>query len=257
MTDAAGAPARPPLGLALGSLLEADALVLLQSRISLGLGALLPIALLVVTNLGRAPGRLGGAKLVIGLALTVGLLTSSLFGYTQTLARDREAGVLQRLRVAPVPSWTIMTSRLGVQLVTALVTSAVVVVAGVRLHGLALSAGQYALMIAVAGLGAAMFLAIGQALVGLVQSSTAINALSRLLMIVLLLLGLLGGTGILGDTTKTVADWSPVGALMNLFTGVLNQSASDGQATRSLLACVGYMVVFGFIGVRWFRWGSR
>jgi hypothetical protein len=40
-------------------------------------------------------------------------------------------------------------------------------------------------------------------------------------MILLILLGLLGGTGRLGDTKNTIADWSPVGALMTLFSEVL------------------------------------
>jgi len=74
---------------------------------------------------------------------------------------------------------------------------------------------------------------------------------------VLILLGLLGGTGILGDTMKTIADWSPVGALMTLFSDVLNKSPWNVQDTYSLLACLGYILAFAFIGVRWFRWNTR
>jgi ABC-2 type transport system permease protein len=257
VTDTGVAAARPPLGLTMNSLLQADSIVLLNSKISVGLSTLLPIVILVVTTFGKAPGRLGGSSLIIGLALTLGLITSTLFGYAQTLAHDREVGVLQRLRVTPAPNWMIMTSRLIVQVVTNLIASVVVVIVGAIVHGLTLNVAQYALVIAFAVLGAVMFLAIGQALVGLVQSATAINAISRLLMIVLLLLGLLGGTGILGDTMKTIANWSPVGALMTLFSDVLNQSPWKSQDTYSLLACLGYSFVFAFIGIRWFRWNAR
>lgn len=257
MTDAGVHTGRPPLGLAMSSLLRADSVVLLNSRTSVVLSTLLPIVILVATTLGKAQTRLGGSSLIIGLALTLGLLTSSLFGYTLALAHDREVGVLQRLRVTPAPTWMIMTSRLVVQAAINLIASVVVVIVGAIVHGLTLNAGQYLLVIAVAVLGAAVFLAIGQAVVGLVQSTGAINAISRLLMIVLLLLGLLGGTGILGDTTKAIADWSPVGALMALFSDVLNQSAWSGQDTYSLLACIGYIIVFASIGIRWFRWDSR
>src|ERR1700674_3442100 len=107
----------------MSSLLRADAIVLLNSRISVGLSTLLPIVLIVVTTFGKAQARLGGSSLVLGLALTVGLITSTLFGYAQTLAHDREVGVLQRLRVTPAPSWMIMTSRLVVQVVTNLIAS--------------------------------------------------------------------------------------------------------------------------------------
>ena len=241
----------------MGSLLRADSIVMLNSKTSLVLSALLPIVILVATTFGKAQSRLGGSTLIIGLALTLGLLTSCLLGFTLALAHDRDIGVLQRLRVTPAPNWMIMTSRLIVQVVTNLIASVIVVIVGAIVHGLTLNVGQYLLVIAVAVLGAAVFLAIGQALVGLIRSTNAISAIGRLLMIVLLLLGVLGGTGILGDTMKTISDWSPVGALMTLFSDVLNQSAWSGQDTGSLLACVAYVAVFAFIGIRWFRWESR
>ncbi len=248
---------RPPLGLAMRSLLRADFLVLLRSRVSVILSILLPVVILVVTTFGKTQTRFGGAALIVALALTLGLATSCLLGYTLTLAHDREIGVLQRLRVTPAPTWTIMTSRLLVQVATNLIASLMVVILGAILHGLTLNVGQYALLLAIAVLGAAVFLSIGQALVGLVQSTSAINAIGRLLFIVLLLLGLLGGTGILGDTMKSIAAWSPVGALMTLFSDVLNQAAWSDQDAYSLIACFGYIIVFAFIGIRWFRWETR
>lgn len=257
MTNTGIDTARPPLGLAMGSLLRADTIVLLNSKTSIGISMLLPVAILVVTTFGKAQARLGGSSLIIGLALTLGLITSSLFGYTLTLAGDREAGVLQRLRVTPAPTWMIMTSRLLVQVIANLIASTVVVIVGAVVHGLTLNAGQYVLVLVVAVLGAAVFLAIGQTVVGLVKSTSAVNAISRLLMGLLIVLGLTGGTGLLGDTMKTIADWSPVGALMTLFSDVLNQSPWNVQDTYSLLACAGYIIVFAFIGVRWFRWDAR
>lgn len=257
MTSTRVDTARPPLGLAMGSLLRADSIVMLNSKTSLVLSALLPIVILVATTFGKGQSRLGGSTLIVGLALTLGLLTSCLLGFTLALAHDRDIGVLQRLRVTPAPNWMIIASRLIVQVVTNMIASVVVVIVGAIVHGLTLSVGQYLLVIALAILGAAVFLAIGQALVGLIRSTNAISAIGRLLMIALLLLGVLGGTGILGDTIKTISDWSPVGALMTLFSDVLNQSAWSGQDTGSLLACVAYVVVFAFVGIRWFRWESR
>ncbi|WP_284751836.1 ABC transporter permease [Arthrobacter sp. efr-133-R2A-120] len=257
MTNARVDTARPPMGLGMRSLLRADTIVMLNSKTSLVLSALLPIVILVATTFGKGQSRLGGSALIVGLALTLGLLTSCLLGFTLALAHDRDIGVLQRLRVTPAPNWMIMTSRLIVQVATNLIASVIVVIVGAIVHGLTLNVGQYLLVIAVAILGAAVFLAIGQALVGLIRSTNAISAIGRLLMIALLLLGVLGGTGILGDTIKEISDWSPVGALMTLFSDVLNQSAWSGQDTGSLLACVAYVAVFAFIGIRWFRWESR
>lgn len=249
--------ARPPLGLVVRSLLRADATVLLRSRASAVLSILLPVVILVATSLGKAQSRLGGAAVLVGLALTLGLLTSCMLGYSLTLARDREVGVLQRLRVSPAPTWTIMTSRLVVQVVSSLVASLIVVIVGVVLHGLALDVGQYLLVLVIAALGAAMFLAIAQAIVALVPSPTAINAIGRILFIILVLLGILGLTGVLGDTLQSIAGWSPVGALITLFADVLDATAWSAQDWYSLLACAGYVIVFTFIGIRWFRWESR
>jgi ABC-2 type transport system permease protein len=239
------------------SLLRADTIVLLRNRVSATLSILLPIVIVVATSFGKAQTRLGGAEPVIALALTIGLITSCILGYSLSLAHDREVGVLQRLRVTPAATWMIMTSRLCVQVVTNLIASIIVVIVGVILHGLTPTVGQYALVLVIVIVGAAMFLAIGQALVALVPSTSAINAIGRILFVVLLLLGIFGGTGILGDVMKSIAGWSPVGALMALFSDALNQSAWSAQDTYSLLACAGYIIVFAFIGIRWFRWDSR
>lgn len=150
-----------------------------------------------------------------------------------------------------------MASRLIVQIASNLVASVIVVIVGTILRGLSLSIGQCALVIAIAVLGAAMFLSIGQALVALVKSTAAINAIGRVLFIILMLLGLLGGTGILGDTLKVIAQRSPIGALMTLFSDALNKAAWSDQDGSSLLACAAYIVVFSFVGIRWFRWESR
>ena len=260
MTDAPApttAAFRPPVGLALGSLLRADLLVLLRSRVSAILSILLPIIIIVFTTFGKAQTRLGGSAEIIGLALSIGLITSCLLGYSLTLARDREVGVLQRLRVSPAPTWTIMTSRLTIQVAANLVGSLAVIIVGAILHHLSLSPLQYVLLLATAVLGAAVFLALGQALVALVRTTGAINAIGRILFIILLLTGLLGGSGVLGDTMQSIADWTPVGALMILFSDVVSAAAWSGQDTNALLACVGYVVVFTFIGIRWFRWESH
>lgn len=244
---------RPPASVIVRSLMRADTIVFLRNRVSAFLSVVLPLVIVVVTSFKKTQSRLGDPTLVIGLALTIGLITSCVLGYSLALAHDRELGVLQRLRVTPASTWMIMTSRLCVQTAANIIASLIVVIVGVILHGLSPDVGQYVLVLLIVVLGAAMFLAIGQALVGLVVSAAAVSAIGRVVFIVLLLLGIFGGTGILGDAMKTVADWSPVGALMTVFSDVLNGAAWALQDTYSILACAGYVVVFALIGIRWFR----
>lgn len=249
MTEAA-LSARPSLGLTLRSLLTADLAVLLRSRQTFIFNLAVPIVILLITN----RGRLGDPAFLIGMAISYGLISSALMGYSLTVARDREAGVFQRLRVTPAPTWAIMTSRLAVQLLAAIVLTLVVEVVGSIIHRVAYSAGVYLLMLAVSLLGAAVFLSIGQALVGLVTSVPAVGAITRVLYILLVLTGILGPTGILGDDFRTFSDWTPVGALITLYTAAGDLGAWSWSDTGALLACAGYIVVFAFVGIRWFRW---
>ena len=103
----------------------------------------------------------------------------------------------------------------------------------------------------------AMFLGIGQALVGVVKSADTVQAVARVLFAVFILLGTLGQSGALGSFWGSVARWSPVGVVMTLFAGVLNLSAWHSHDTLSLVACAGYIVVFATIGIRWFQWDAR
>jgi ABC-2 type transport system permease protein len=252
---------RPAIGLIYGSLLRADFTVLLRSGRTLLLNIAVPIFILVITDLHlgtKGSGvTYGSTGFTIGLALTYGLMSSSLMGYSITIAHDRDAGVFQRLRVTPAPTWAIMTSRLLVQIMVDLIMTVVVVIIGSIIHSTIFTVGEYLLLVCVSILGGAMFLAIAQALVGLVRSAAVVNAVGRVLYIVFLLLGLLGSTGVLGTTVHDISNWSPVGAIINLYIGALDIAHWSGTDTNGLIATVGYIVVGALIGIRWFRWESR
>ena len=251
------ATAEPPLRLVLSSLLRADFLVFLKHRRTLIISLVLPVFVLISTSGNKATDKFGGAEFVIGLAIAYGLLSTSLIGYALTVARDREKGVFQRLRVTPVPTWTIMTSRLAMQAVANLIIAVAVVIVGSLIHHISPSAGQYALVLLVSIVAGAVFLSIAQALVGLVGSADSVQAIARVLFAVLILLGLLGQSGGLGAFWSSVARWTPVGVVMTLFAGVLNLHAWYSRDTLALLACLGYIVVFAGIGIRWFQWDAR
>jgi len=247
----------PPLKLVFKSLLRADFEVFLQRRRALVVGLLLPIFLLVTTRGDKAAHQFDGAVFIIGLAISYALLATSVLGYALTVSRDRERGVFQRLRVTPAATWTIMASRLTVQVLVNLIISLVVVIVGTRIHHISPSIGQYGLVLAVSILGGAVFLSIGQALAGLVKSAETMQALARVLFAVLILLGILGQTGALGTFWSDIARWSPVGVVMTLFAGVLQLSDWHSRETFSILACFVYVAVCTGLGIRWFQWDTR
>jgi ABC-2 type transport system permease protein len=249
--------AAPSLRLVLTSLLRADFLVFLKHRRALIISMVLPVFILVTTSGQKATQKFGGGEFVIGLAIAYGLLSTALIGYALTVARDREKGVFQRLRVTPAPTWTIMTSRLAMQMVANLIIAIGVVIIGSAIHHISPSAGQYVLVLLVSILAGAVFLSLAQALVGLVKSADTVQAVARVLFAVLILLGILGQSGALGSFWSSVARWTPVGAVMTLYAGVLDLHAWYSRDTLSLLACLGYIVVFAGIGIRWFQWEAR
>src|ERR1700749_4259999 len=60
--------------------------------------------------------EIGGAG-VLSICIAIGFPAIGLMSYSQTIARDRERGVFQRLRAAPIPTSAIIISRITVQVV--------------------------------------------------------------------------------------------------------------------------------------------
>jgi len=238
-------------------LLRADATAQLRTPFSLVLTFALPLILLVATGLGKNSAALGGPEFRISLALTVGLVSIGTVGYSLAIARDRDTGVFQRLRVTPAPTWTIMVSRWIVQLGAVLVMAIVVLVVAAFFVGVTLPAQDYLFTVLVALLGSAVFLSIGQAIVGLIASADTLNAAGRVIYVPLIGLSLFGNTDRLGTTVEMVSRWSPGGCLETLLSAAMGATSWSGQVWGALFASLGYTVVFAVIGIRWFRWVSK
>ena len=262
MTDDITVPQRrsvavPTWSSSLKVLLRADSTAQVRTPLSLVITFALPLILLVATGLGKNSAALGGPEFRISLALTVGLVSIGTVGYSLAIARDRDTGVLQRLRVTPAPTWTIMVSRWMVQLGAVLVMAIVVLVVAALFVGVTLPPQDYLFTVLVALLGSAVFLSIGQAIAGLIASADTLNAAGRLLYVPLIGLSLFGDSDRLGTTVELVSRWSPGGCLETLLSAAMGASAWSGQSWGALFASFGYTVVFGVIGIRWFRWVSH
>jgi ABC-2 type transport system permease protein len=238
-------------------LLRADSTAQVGAPLSLVITFALPLILLVTTGLGKNAAALGGPEFRISLALTVGLVSIGTVGYSLAIARDRDAGVFQRLRVTPAPTWTIMVSRWIVQLGAVLVMAIVVLVVAALFIGVTLRPQDYVFTVLVALLGSAVFLSIGQAIVGLIASADTLNAAGRFLYVPLIALSVFGDSDRLGTTVEMVSRWSPGGCLETLLSAAMGASVWSGQSWGALFASFGYTLVFGVIGIRWFRWVSH
>jgi ABC-2 type transport system permease protein len=247
----------PTISGTLTALLRADSTVQLRNGRALVLNFLPPLALLYGLNAGKRGVQLGGPIVNVALALTLGIASIAILGYTASVARDRELGVFQRLRVTPAPTWTIMVSRLAVQIVSMLVMAVVVLVAAAVVEKVSLAPGAYLLTLLAVIFSSAVFLSVGQALVGLIKSTDTVNAVGRLSYLPLFALGLFAHSQIFGTTFETIARWSPGGAVATLVAGAMHPAAWSAETWWALLASVVYSVVFAGVGIRWFQWSTR
>ena len=239
------------------SLLEADFTVQLRNNRALLLSFALPLVVLYALFASKFYSTLGDPRFRVASALTLGMASIAILGYSMTVARDRDKGVFQRLRVTPAPTWTIMTSRLVVQVAAILAMALVVLLAADLVEKVSLTAGAYLLTFIGVILSSALFLGVGQALAGLVKSADTLNAVGRIAYLPLFALGLFGQSTIFGTTFELVSRWSPGGTVETLLSGTMNPSSWNSDTWLALAVSTAYSVVFAGIGIRWFQWGTR
>ena len=256
------APVSPPLRAPALSeifraLLEADFTVQLRNNRALLLSFALPLVLLYGLFAGKRGLTLGDPQFRVASALTLGMASIAILGYAMTVARDREKGVFQRLRVTPAPTWTIMTSRLLVQVAAILAMAVVLLVAADIFEGVSLTAEAYLLTLVCVIFSSALFLGVGQALVGLVKSADTLNAVGRIAYLPLFAVGLFGQSTIFGTTFELISRWSPGGTVETLLSGAMNPASWNSDTWLALAVSAAYSVVFAGIGIRWFQWAAR
>jgi ABC-2 type transport system permease protein len=236
------------------SLLRADFKTQWRNRRSFVLVLLVPVIILISWK--GVIDKLGGA-FALSSCITIGLVALGLMGYSTSIARDRDKGVFQRLRVAPMPSWSIMASRLTVQLAMILLVTILVFVAGYNIDHITLAASGYAITIFTAIIGGAVYLGLGQMIVGLIQNPETVNSTSRLVYFAFIMVGMFGEFGILGDKVKQIATWSPYGTVKHIISAGMEPSKWNNETSMALLATFGYAIVFSFIGIRKFKWNNK
>jgi ABC-2 type transport system permease protein len=244
----------PSTRTALNSLLRADFTTQWRNRRSVMLVVLVPVVILISWK--GLVGRFGGT-FVLSNCITIGLNAIGLMGYSNAIARDRDKGVFQRLRVAPVPSWSIMVSRLIVQLAMILIVTIAVFSAGYYFDKISLSPAGYVLGFVAAFVGGAVYLALGQMIVGLIKNPETVNAVTRLVYFLFIMIGMFGELGMLGHELGEIVRWSPYGSVKRLLSGSMRPENWTQETTVSLLITLGYTVVFTVLGIKWFKWNSK
>lgn len=244
----------PKTSAALTSLLRADFTTQWRNRRSSILILLVPVLILISWK--GIIDKMGGA-FALSTCITLGLIAVGLMGYSNSVARDRDKGVFQRLRVTPVPTWSIMVSRLLVQFAMILLLTAVVFIAGFYFDKISLAPIGYALTFFTAIVGGALYLGLGQMIVGLVKNAETVNSTTRLVYFVFIMVGIVGDLGALGPDFKNGVHWSPYGTVKTILSASMEPATWSNQTTLALLATVVYAIIFGTLGIKKFKWSTQ
>jgi len=246
----------PKTATILKTLLRADLTTQWRNRRAVILTLIVPVIILVSWK-GLIP-KLGG-PFVLSNSITIGLIATGLMGYSNSIARDRDKGIFQRLRVGPLPAWTIMGSRIAVQLGMIFLIATFVFLAGYEFDGVSLTPGGYVLSYLTSLAGGLVYLSVGQAIVGGIRSPETVNATSRLIYFVFIMSGMFGEL-LLKEAGKVLHDiivWSPYGTVKTIVAAGMEPAKWNNEASMALLVTFGYTIVFAFMGIKWFKWTSK
>jgi ABC-2 type transport system permease protein len=243
----------PTTTAAISALLQADFKTQWRNRRAVIMIVIVPVFILISWK--GLVERFGGA-FALSNAITIALTAIGLMGYSNAIARDRDKGVFQRLRVAPVPTWTIMMSRLTVQLTLIMITTIAVFIAGFYYDKISLDFSGYVLGIVAAFAGGVMYLGLGQAIAGMINNAETVNSTTRLVYFFFIMIGMFGGFGVLGKQIGEMVKWSPYGTVAHILASSMKPATWDMESTMSLLITAGYATLFSFMGIKWFKWSS-
>ncbi len=235
------------------SLMRADFTTQWRNRRAVVMSVLVPTVILISWK--GLVDKLGG-PFVISISLTIGLTSIGLMGYAISVARDRDKGIFQRLRATPTPNFFIMISRLTVQLAMIVLLVACVFIVGYKFDKITLSPAGYALTFVTGIIGGALYLGLGQSIVGFVKNAETVSSTTRLVYIAFLMLGMFGELNQFPETFNQMVHWSPFGTVRMILTGGMDPHLWNHETTIALFVSVGYAVVFCFLGIKWFRWNS-
>lgn len=242
----------PSTGTALKTLLRADFTAQWRQRRALLMSLIVPV--IFVVSWKTLIAAIGGIA-VLSICIAIALPANGLMGYSLIIARDRERGIFQRLRAAPVPTWVIMGSRIIVQLAMIALVTAITIAVAAWYDQVYLGPLEIALTIVMAVIGGLSFVALGQAIVAYMQSSESVNAAARLIYFPIAIVGGLGEVGLFGTTLQKIVVYSPLGTTKTILAAAMEPATlMHSDVLIALAVTIGYGLVFAAIGIRYFRW---
>ena len=257
---APGVPRLPTARRVLRAQVRYQLLLLMRDPRALMAGIVMP-GLLLALRLGRfhhtgaqAAGPV--AALVAGL-IVFGILGTAYLSHAASLVIAREDGVLRRWRATPLPTGGYFTGRIVATVLAADASALVLVLVGVTMAGLHLTAGMAVSLLVAATLGGLAWAAVGTAVTALIPTAHSANPVLVLTFLpVLLLSGSLGEVNGLPHWLTTAASYLPAQPVIGAATRALTHTGPGIAllSARDLLILLGWTLAGLLISARFFRW---
>lgn len=243
----------PKTSIILKTLLRADFTTQWRNRRATILTLVVPV---IILTTWKPLIKVAGGPFVLSNSIVIGLIAIGLMGYSNSIARDRDKGIFQRLRVAPISTWSIMTSRLLVQLAMILIITTAVFVVGSSYDQVTLTPAGYVVSYLTAIIGGTLYLSLGQMIVGRIKNPETVNATVRLVYFLFIMGGMVGQF-VDNIEVKQIVQWSPYGTVRTILAVGMEPAKWNNGASMALLATIGYAAICAVLGIKWFKWNTK
>jgi ABC-2 type transport system permease protein len=194
-------------------------------------------------------GNAGAASYLMATYSVFGVIGPGLFGFGVGLAMDRERGLLTLKRVQPVPAMAPLLAKVGMAMVFATCIGATLLLLGITLGGVQMSASQSALLLSVDILGVMPFCALGLLIGTLANGSGAPAVVNLIYMPMALLSGLWLPLKVLPALVGNLAPLWPAWHLGQLGLKVIGQD--DGKPVwMHVCVLLGFTAICLFLAQR-------
>jgi ABC-2 type transport system permease protein len=190
--------------------------------------------------------------------IAYGVMSASFNTLAISLVIRRETGLLKRLRLSPVPTWTLLTSVLLSTLLIAFAQVVLMLAVGRWAFGVDLpsSTGAGAL-VAVLVLGALSFAALGIAMSTVIPNQQAAGPLTSTVFFVLLFLSGLWFPLKSGSALAQISTWFPIRHFITAVFKTFNHPGTSAWAGHDLLIVAIWGAVGAAIALRRFQWAPH
>lgn len=191
--------------------------------------------------------------------IAYGVMAASFNSLAISLVIRRETGLLKRLRLSPLPTWSLLTSILLSTLLIAFAQVVLMLAVGRWGFGVHLPAGASAIgaLVVVLVVGGLSFAALGIAMSTLIPNQQAAGPLTSTVFFVLLFLSGLWFPLKSGSTLAKISTFFPIRHFITAVFRTFNHPGTSAWSGHDLLIVVIWGVLGALVALRRFQWAPH